>query len=122
MQPLSSCRSHRQLSSDVRVGPLIPGSSSATSVPRRDSISTSSVRVGVCMNGNFIVLSDRVSFAGRLSDEEFAAESDGPNDVIILTKYGKGPMLLTTAVGAQISAFMSDIAVQTKLSLPPQGL
>ena len=74
------------------------------------------------MSGNFIVLSDRVSFAGRLGDEEYAAESDGPNDVIILTKYGKGPMLLTVAVGARISAFMGDTAAQTKLSLPPQSL
>ena len=58
-------------------------------------------------------LSDRVSFAGRLSDEEYAAESDGPNDVIILKKYGKGLTLLTVAVGARISAFMRDIAAQT---------
>ena len=55
MQPPPSCRSHRQLSSDVWVRPLIPDSSSATSVARMDRISTFGVRVGVCMNGNFIV-------------------------------------------------------------------
>ena len=68
---------------------MIPNSSTSTSVTRSGRNSTFAAHDDEYVNHDFLILSDGESFAGNLSDEEYANGDAGSNDVIIFRNYGK---------------------------------
>ena len=101
---------------------MIPNSSTSASVTRSGRISTFAAHDDEYVNHDFLILSDGESFAGNLSDEEYASGDAGSNAVIILRNYGKRLLLLTVVLGPRNFSSPSDSAIQTHPSLPMQGL